>query len=242
MTDESNHDLLGSLLASRAGVAAFVPDILGASALEVLASRATPPARRTSWRCTPSSISPPARQGATICELRDLPRSLSDSRVATNPVCPLLDAMEHKTIAAFNVLSHEGAYPCLRGRSLRSIGGCLRWLDEKSDSLVLSSDGRACHGPRGERAMRMARLSACDFCVIGCLCHLSNQARAMHDARCTFEPGQLETPARAHGFRQPISFSARLAACQLHGYNLATERRAHGCDAWTRHAGNQTRL
>jgi hydroquinone glucosyltransferase len=173
-------DLLRSLLASPAGVAVFVADLLSPWALEVSVELGIPGYVfcTTNLMALSSMLYTPELDGTTTCEFRDLPEpirlpgcvplpgaDLLDSvQDRADPVYSLMvelgkkylladgfivntfDAMEHDTIAAFNMLSHEGVYlPAYAvGPFVRTCSGgeavehsCLRWLDEQPERSVL---------------------------------------------------------------------------------------------------------
>ena len=196
-------DLLRSLLATPAGVAAFVPDVFGSWALEVSAELGIPGYMFYTSNLTSmhSTIYIPQLDKTTACEFRDLPEpvrlpgcvpllgaDLADPfQDRTDPVYSLVvqlankrlladgfivntfDAMEHETIAAFNVLSDRGVYPPAYavGPFVRTCSGggeaqaeehrCLRWLDEQPDRSVLY----VCFGSGGTLSTeQMAELAA----------------------------------------------------------------------------------
>ncbi|CAL4955863.1 unnamed protein product [Urochloa decumbens] len=149
-------DLLISLLASSSpsgggGVAAFVPDVFGAWALQVAAELGVPGYvfRTTNLMALLTLLHVPELDRTTTCEFRDLPEPirLPGYLLADGFIVNTFDAMEHETIAAFNELSHKGVYPpayavgpfvrtCSSGGE-KAQHGCLRWLDEQPDGSVL---------------------------------------------------------------------------------------------------------
>ncbi|KAJ1284365.1 hypothetical protein BS78_03G198100 [Paspalum vaginatum] len=149
------HELLRSVLASPAGVAAFVPDLLCPWALE----------DDKPHGALHSTIYTLDLDRTTACEFRDLPlpepirlqgcdrtdpahwlvvELANRCLLAEGFIINTFDAMEHGAIAAFNVLSHEGVYPpayavgpFVRTCSSAEEHSCLRWLDEQPDRSVL---------------------------------------------------------------------------------------------------------
>jgi len=174
-------DLLRSLLATPAGVAAFVPDGFGSWALEVSAELGIPGYMFYTSNLTSmhSTIYIPQLDKTTACEFRDLPEpvrlpgcvplrgaDLADPlQDRTDPVYSLVvelankclladgfivntfDAMEHETIAAFNVLSDRGVYPPAYavGPFVRTCSGGGEAQAEEHRCLRTSSrTGRSC--------------------------------------------------------------------------------------------------